>query len=171
MCGSSRTYPLSCVIALGFLLTGFPASAARPPVFEAKTLEGKTYNIKDDLGKGVILIFFWSNCCNSSHKEFPFINALYERFREKGLKAYAINIDDASAGAKVKPSVSKYGYTIPILLDPDGDALRKFNPARIKPYVVIIDREGEIIREFAGYKPGDEKEVERTIEREFAGGN
>jgi peroxiredoxin len=138
-----------------------------PPYFELTDAEGHLYKLKDDLGSSTLILFFWTTCCPASLKELPHINAINEKYMDKGLKCCAINVDDASSSTHAKPTMKRYGYKMTLLLDPTNEIFRKFSPSKIKPYVVIIGKSGEIIDEFPGYKPGDEIRIEDDIRRDL----
>lgn len=149
-------------------LTCISIHAANPPLFELKTLDGNMYSLQDDLGKSVIILDFWATWCKPCLRELPHINEIYEKNREKGLKVYAISVDDASSTSSIKPTLKRYSFSIPILLDPNSDVIRKYNPNRNIPYLVVIGADGQIVRDFTGYKPGDEKLVEELVMAELA---
>ena len=138
--------------------------AAGVPLFELKTLERETYKLKDDLGNSAVMLFFWGTCCNTSLKQFPEMEKIYQKYKDRGLKAYAVNVDDASSASRIKPTVKRYGFQMPVLLDPTNEVFKKFSPGKIKPYVIIIGRTGDILGEFAGYKPGDETRMGEMLE-------
>ncbi len=155
------------IILMG-ILSSLIAQAANPPLFELKNLDGDSYSLQDDLGKSVIILDFWATWCKPCLRELPHINAIYEKYREKGLKVYAISVDDASSTSSIKPTLKRYSFSMPILLDPNSDVIRKYNANRNIPYLVLIGADGQIIRDFTGYKPGDEKLVEELVTAEIA---
>ena len=124
--------------------------ARKPPGFTLDRLDGGVYNLKDDLGKSVILLQFWGMCCHAKLSNLRTIDELYLQYKDKGLKVYGINIDDAASQSGVKPAVKKYGFSFPILLDPAQEVLRKYSPFKMNPYTVIIDLNGEIVHELGG---------------------
>lgn len=155
------------IVLLG-IIPGLIGQAANPPLFELKNLDGGSYALQDDLGKSVIVLDFWATWCKPCLRELPHINTIYEKYREKGLKVYAISVDDASSTSSIKPTLKRYSFTMPILLDPNSDVIRKYNANRNIPFLVIIGSDGQIVRDFTGYKPGDEKLVEELVEAELA---
>ncbi len=162
---NSTFFTATLLVFILTLLT--PVLASKPPLFELKTLDGQNYSLKDDLGKSVIMLDFWATWCKPCLRELPHINKLYNEYKDKGLKAYAISVDDASSKSRVKPTLKRYHFTIPVLLDTSSSVIRKYNPNKNVPFLVLIDREGEIIRTFNGYKPGDEKLVEKLLKEEL----
>lgn len=144
------------------------ASAGKPALFELKSLEGDTYKLADDLGKNVIILDFWATWCKPCLRELPHINKIHEKYKDQGLKVFAISIDTPASKSKVKPTIRRYKFSLPVLLDPDNEVIRNFSPNRNVPYLVVIGADGEIVREFSGYKPGDEKLVEEIVKTELA---
>jgi len=158
----------NCVlILLSILLITGIINAAKPPLFEIKTLEGEQYKLQDDLGKHPIILDFWAIWCKPCLRELPHLEEIYNEYKEKGLKVYAISIDNASSKSKIKPTLRRYKFSLPVLLDQNQSVIRKYNPTKNIPYLVIIGIDGNIVREFSGYKPGDEKLVEKLIKKEF----
>ncbi|MBN1354742.1 TlpA family protein disulfide reductase [bacterium] len=152
-----------CLLLL--LAMAAPALAAKPPLFELKTLDGAIYRLSDDLGEAVIIFDFWATWCKPCLREMPHINQIYERFKDRGLRAYAVSIDEAASKSKIAPTIKRYKFTLPVLVDENQSVIRKYNPSKNVPYLVIIGKDGEILREFNGYKPGDEKLVEEIVEK------
>ncbi len=164
---------LTTVIVLTLLLlitaTGWSVTeAAKPPLFELKDLNGDTYRLADDLGNDLIILDFWATWCKPCMRELPHINKIYEEFKDKGLKVYAISVDDAKSKSKIKPAIKRYKFTFPVLLDPDNKVVRKYSANSTVPFLMIIGKDGNVIREFSGYKSGDEKIVRKIIEEQLA---
>jgi peroxiredoxin len=62
-----------------------PGSGTAAPDFTARDVDGKTFRLSDHLGKGVILLDFWSTFCEPCKAEFPHLNAMYAAKKDKGL--------------------------------------------------------------------------------------
>jgi len=134
-------------------------------------IDGDTYSLSDDLGKHVIILDFWATWCKPCLRELPHINEIYEKYKDQGLKVYAVSVDDASAKSRIKPTMKRYKFDMPILLDPASETLRKYNPSKNVPFLVVIGSDGDILRTFSGYKPGDEKIVEELVQKQFEPSN
>ena len=88
---------------------------------------------------------------------------MYQNLKSDGLVIVGISIDDAKMASKIKPTVKSKKLTYPILLDPETEVVSLFNPSKNVPFSVLINRAGEIDKTHAGYKPGDEVELEKEI--------
>ena len=158
---------LIVVILLFGLIIVEPILGAKPALFELKTLDGEIYRLKEELGKKVIILDFWATWCKPCLREMPHINDIYEKYQDEGLAVYAINVDNASAKSRVKPTIRRKKFTLPVLMDPSSEVLRKYNPTKNIPYLIVIGADGETVRDFSGFKPGDEKIVEDIIKKEL----
>ncbi len=139
--------------------------AASPPDFRLKDLDGKWFSLKDHLGSEVIYIDFWATWCVPCRRELPQLQKIFKELGEEGFRVISINTDPPSNSSKIKPFVRRYHLSFPTLLDPDNRVLDQFNPTRELPYGVLIGSDGNIVRVFAGYRSGDEKELREKILR------
>lgn len=133
------------------------------PDFKLENVDGKYVSLKDELGDGPVLISFWATWCKPCIEEMTKYKDLYEEFKDKGLKIFAISTDDERTVAKVKPFVKSKKYPFTILLDTNSDVARKYYAQNI-PYSVLIDKNGKIIYTHLGYMKGDELKMQNKIE-------
>jgi peroxiredoxin len=107
--------------------------------FTLTDLTGKSWTLQSLHGK-VVLVNFWATWCPPCRKEMPDLDALYRKFKDKGLVVLAISDEEV---VKVKPFLAERNLAFPILLDPG----RKINDLfRIDgiPKTFIYDREGKL---------------------------
>jgi len=72
-----------------------PARAAPPAAahrLSGTTLEGQPYDLRQDLGKAV-LVFFWSTDCAVCRDKMPELRANYQAWRDKPFQLVAVNLD------------------------------------------------------------------------------
>jgi len=156
---------------LGFLLLlaglgiSMPASALgeAAPDFSLRDINGKQVSLSDHAGK-VVLINFWATWCQPCQVEMPHLQAMQTDFAEKGFLVLAISTDEARSSSQVKPLVKRNGFTFPVLLDTQTAVVAKYNPAKVLPYSVILDKEHKIQFVHHGYSPGDEVGMRSEIE-------
>jgi peroxiredoxin len=130
------------------------------PYFILPTWDGNTLRSTSLKGKVVVLDFFqtWCPDCQKSSVE---LEKLYQEYKDRGLVVVGIS-HDREKSAVVAPYLKKYNLTYPVLLGDISVALNyipgmtpqtpKFNI----PYLVLINREGNIVGRF---QQGHEKEA------------
>jgi peroxiredoxin len=108
--------------------------------FTLADLQGKEWHLQDLRGK-VVLVNFWATWCPPCRKEMPDLDALYNKFKDRGFVVLAISDEEA---AKVSPFIAERKIRYPVLLDPG----RKVNDAFIVegiPKSFVYDRGGKMV--------------------------
>jgi len=108
--------------------------------FTLNALDGKSWTLKDQRGK-VVVLNFWATWCPPCRKEMPDLEALYQQFADQGLVILAISDEDAG---KVKPFIAERKITYPILLDPGRKVNELFQIEGI-PKTFVYDRNGKLV--------------------------
>jgi peroxiredoxin len=108
--------------------------------FTLTDLRGKTWAMKDLRGQ-VVLVNFWATWCPPCRTEMPDLESIYKRFKKDGLVVLAITDEEAG---KVKPFVNEYGFSYPIVLDPDKNVHRQFTIEGL-PRSFVYDRDGKLV--------------------------
>jgi peroxiredoxin len=108
--------------------------------FTLTELGGKTWTLKEQRGK-VVVLNFWATWCPPCRKEMPDLETLYQQFKEQGLVILAISDEDAG---KVRPFVAQQKVTYPILLDPGRKVNELFQIEGI-PKTFVYDRNGKLV--------------------------
>ena len=135
--------------------------------FSLKNLDGKAVALSDLLGQAPVIINFWATWCKPCVKELPYIEKIQKDFREQGLTVLAVSEDSPWSVSKVKSFISGNRYTFTVLLDTNGDVLRKYGILGT-PYTLLLDAEGRILYKHFGYRPGDEHALRAEVEKAFA---
>jgi peroxiredoxin/outer membrane lipoprotein-sorting protein len=134
------------------------------PEFSLQSLDGKIYNLSDLKGK-VVLLDFWATWCGPCREELPSIEKLYKEFSDKGLVVLGINDEDKE---KVQQFVNQQKLTFPTLLDSGGAVARAYKVNAI-PRVILIDKDGKIVKDITGYYPENEKILRELIGKLLGG--
>jgi peroxiredoxin len=108
--------------------------------FTLAELGGKTWRLKEQRGK-VVVLNFWATWCPPCRKEMPDLETLYQQFKEQGLVILAISDEDAG---KVRPFIAQQKVTYPILLDPGRKVNELFQIEGI-PKTFVYDRNGKLV--------------------------
>ena len=108
--------------------------------FTLTELGGKTWTLKEQRGK-VVVLNFWATWCPPCRKEMPDLEKLYQQFKDQGLVILAISDEDAG---KVKPFIAQQKVTYPILLGPGRKVNELFQIEGI-PKTFVYDRTGKLV--------------------------
>ena len=131
--------------------------------FVLKDIEGKSVTLSDYLGDKVVVIYFWSTCCDPCKRQLVHLQDLHTRYKEQGLELLTISMDEPETHGAVRPYIAQRGYTFPVLLDTESIVTNQFNPRRSSPFTLVINRDQKITWTHASYVPGDEKQLEAEI--------
>jgi peroxiredoxin len=130
----------------------------KAPVFKAKFYrDGKSFDLKDYIGKHVIVVDFWYTHCPPCVRSMPALSKLYNSNKDKGLKLFGLNSVDNREPSL--PNLKKFldkknpSYDI-ILTDPSVDRNYK---VKAYPTMYVIDKKGNVSYVELGY---DEKKFE-----------
>ncbi len=139
--------------ALLLLLFGLasPALAAEASDFTLRDVSGQEHTLFEHRGEVVLLVFF-SACCGGCVEEMLAVQRLHEGLGPEGLTVLAISLDDARSASKVRPFVKRHRLTYPVLLDHSGSVTATYDPAKIRPFNVLLDRELRILETLPGYE-------------------
>ena len=114
---------------------GLPA-----PAFNLESLDGEQIALSDHLGD-VVVVNFWATWCPPCRAEMPGIEQVYQAHKDEGMVVLAINGQEEAT--LVKSFIDENGFTFPVLLDGNAEALRAYN-ARSFPMTIVVDRAGVV---------------------------
>jgi len=160
------TFFILFIFSLPLLSQDESQGIRKGPNFKAENLDGDIVELNAEVGDGPILLSFWATWCKPCIEELNEYKKIYEEYKDKGFKMYAISTDDERTVAKVKPFVKSKNYKFTVLLDTNSDVGRLYY-AQSVPYSVIIDKKGYIIYSHLGYMRGDEVKVKDIISSEI----
>jgi thiol-disulfide isomerase/thioredoxin len=151
-----------------------PPAFPRPaPELGLTDLTGKLLTW-DSLEGQVVLVDFWATWCAPCRKSMPELQALHQRYAERGFTVIGISIDEGKARGKVKKFVSarKVGY--PIALDSEkSPAWERFRVKAI-PAAFLVDPEGRIVAQWTGTTAGADElagRIEALLPQAMGGGS
>ncbi len=133
-----------------------------PHVSLFKLKNNKYYRTKKLIGKKDIVLSFFATWCSPCLKEIPELHKLSAEMSD--IEFILVNVNEKRD--KVAKHVNKKGYTLPVILDKYGVALKSFKAESLPlPLTVVIDKKGIITYYHSGYKPGDEKILKNHLEK------
>jgi peroxiredoxin len=138
-----------------------PAVLFEAPDFTLSTLSGTSLSLAELRGK-VVLLNFWATWCVPCRKEMPAIEALYQRYKDRGLEVLAISLDKGSTTV-VEAFVKEVGVTYLVALDPSWATARTYG-VRGLPATFLIDRAGNVVLRELGERDWMEEAKQQAVE-------
>jgi thiol-disulfide isomerase/thioredoxin len=129
--------------AITRMLVGSPA-----PALEGKYYSGDAGSLSKNKGK-VVLLDFWATWCGPCRMTMPELEAVYKKYRSKGLEVIGVS-SESLEDLKAFQASNKTGY--PQFNDVSQLTTRQYQ-AFAYPTLVVIDRKGVIQRIEVGAHP------------------
>ena len=133
------------------------------PTFTLATLAGGLASPADHRDKLVILNF-WATWCQPCTLEMPSLEALWSRYRGRGLVVIAVSVDRGAPRALLEPYVRNLKLTFPILLDPDSKTSDRWRVTAI-PATFIVRPGGDVAGMATGAREWNSNEMRALVER------
>ena len=142
------------------------SSKVSPRDFSLSLLEGETKSLSSYKGK-VVFLNFWATWCGPCRIEMPSLEALYNKFSDKGLEILAVNCREDQT--TVSSFLKNEGFTFPVLLDLNGRVSLNYGIQAI-PTTFLIDRDGMIILRLVGSTDWDTPKINAALESLLSNG-
>jgi thiol-disulfide isomerase/thioredoxin len=151
------------------------------PVLELAPLTGASEGLSLEKLRGkVALVNFWGTWCPPCREEFPHMVDLWEEFRgnpEFVLVSVSCTQADKEPMDVLRQETAKFlaaqGTNMPTYADSQGVSRRILDSViggLAFPTTILLDRDGIIRAVWVGYGSGDQKQMERMVEKLLAEG-
>jgi cytochrome c biogenesis protein CcmG/thiol:disulfide interchange protein DsbE len=146
------------VIAVEALTAGSNGTEGKPaPALPTDVLQPPKVTVADLRGHPA-LINFWASWCDPCRHEAPELEHLY-RSMPRGAQLVGVDYTDQEDSAR--SFLRSYGWTFPVLSDPDGVYGARYGFSGL-PTSVVIDARGRIVETLRG--PQTEEDFRRALE-------
>jgi len=126
--------------------------------------DGKPVTIGEFVGKKIVLVDFWTYSCINCQRTTPYLNAWYEKYKDKGLVIIGVHTPEFEFEKdynNVKTAVEKLGIKFPVVLDNDYSTWTAYKN-QYWPRKYLIDIDGYIVYDHIG--EGEYEETEKKIQ-------
>ena len=139
-----------------------PLEAGDPaPVYAATELDGDTVALATLRGHAVLLNI-WATWCAPCREEMPELQALHERFADRGLRVLGVSIDASGSEDPIRYFLDDFGVSFTVLHDPAETVSQKFRTRGV-PETFLIDTHGRIAHRWIGrFEPLSDDAVRRV---------
>ena len=169
--GQGGIYPLSALAEEDFfeaLHAGRLSERMEISDFTLPSSSGGEVKLSDFKGK-IVFLNFWATWCQYCRMERPSLQAMYDKYKDKGLVVLAVSIDRAGIET-VKKYVVEHNLTFPNLHDQTSKVALEYG-IRGVPTTFFIDSTGKVVGGVIGPRAWDSKEAYGLVEQLLAEGN
>lgn len=137
------------------------SAGASKPKLSSESIKPLTTQV--DLKSGELLyVDFWASWCVPCRKSFPWMNSLMEKYKDKGIKIVAVNLDKEKELAT--EFLQRFPANFPIYFDPEGKFANEFQ-VEAMPSSYLLDDKGTVLLTHRGFKKRAIPEYEAKIEK------
>jgi peroxiredoxin len=137
---------------LGVLAPDFSLPDNRQEMLSLKSLRGK-----------VVLLNFWASWCGPCQSEMPSLEALFQKYRDRGLVILGVSMDDEGWPA-INQFLQQVPVTFPIVNDQNQSVSDLYQTYRV-PETYLIDTQGRIVDKFVGPQDYNQEVFFKKLER------
>lgn len=144
-------------------LLGQPA-----PPLKLALLDGGTADLAAHRGRDVVILDFWATWCGPCRRAMPIIARVADRYREKGVVFYAVNLEEDPE--QVREFLDETGLALTVALDADGKVGQAYRAEAI-PQTVLVGKDGSVQVVHVGLLPELDEQLSAELEALLKGEN
>jgi thiol-disulfide isomerase/thioredoxin/outer membrane lipoprotein-sorting protein len=140
---------------------GHPLAGKAAPDFEVTTMDGQSFKLSEAKAD-VVVLDFWATWCPPCRKGLPKLQSIHDwaKKQSKSVAIYPVNVKEDKQKAQNYWDQQK--FTMPVLLDSDGQVSQKYKVSGIPQTVIIAD--GQVKKVYVGLVPGMEMKIKEQID-------
>ncbi len=140
------------------------SNLGRAPEFVGLTnwFNSKELKLKELQGQ-VVLVDFWTYSCINCIRTLPYVTALYEKYKDKGLIVVGVHTPEFAfekEPANVLKALGRHNINYPVALDNNYDTWRAY-ANRYWPAKYLVDQSGKIV--YTHFGEGQYAETEQAV--------
>jgi cytochrome c biogenesis protein CcmG, thiol:disulfide interchange protein DsbE len=122
------------------------------PVFSYAALDGRVVHLTQFKGNKPVVLDFWATWCPPCRMEIPLLQRFADEYGGK-VEIIAISSEDAGKAGEIRSFAHNEGLSFDVMHDPTG-TIDAMYPHNAIPFLVMIDKNGKVIKTETGYSPG-----------------
>ena len=143
-----------------------PLLGEAAPAFKTVGLDDKPIDLAAHVGKDVILLDFWATWCGPCVQAMPEVDGVAEKFADRGLVFYAVNV--AEDAETIKEFLKTSELEVPVAMDAEGKITESYGVEGI-PQTVLIGKDGKVQVVHVGFSDSLADELSQQVEDLLAG--
>jgi thiol-disulfide isomerase/thioredoxin len=151
-------FPVSALLAQE---TGLPVGSKAPASTLVETLDGKSFDIGQYIGKTPVLIEFWATWCPNCKQLEPSMVEAARKYGSK-MKFIGVAVSVNQSPERVKLYAEKHELPLEVYFDKKGNAADSYDAAATS-YVVVVDKTGTVVYTGLGGTQNIEAAVKKGI--------
>jgi thiol-disulfide isomerase/thioredoxin len=171
--GTALERTVGRILAPGLLLLAFVAPSTvraqdlgiqlgtKAPAAVVRTLDGKTADLAQYIGKTPVLMEFWATWCPNCHELEPALLRAAKKYAGK-IQFVGVAVSVNETPARVKAFVAKHRLPGDQYFDTEGNATGAYD-APATSYVVVFDRTGKVVYTGLGGKQDLEAAIRKAL--------
>lgn len=172
--GASKSSMRRWISSFAFVLVLLTASGialaqqgvgSRAPEIGLADMNGRQVRLSSLRGK-VVLVNIWGTWCRPCREEMPFLDRLYQRYRQQGLVVVGVAQD--SDRDAVQRFLRRQRVTYPIVHDGSHAVAQRYDQVsreRAMPRSFLVDRRGVVRYIHVSRRAGDLPAIEQQVQR------
>lgn len=138
--------------------SGIPVGQ-KAPAAAVTTLDGKTANLSQFIGKTPVVLEFWATWCENCQELEPTMKAAQAKYGRQ-VRFVGVAVSASQSPNRVKLYLQKHGVAWDQVYDTNGAAIEAYDvPAT--SYVVVLDKTGRVV--YTGL--GGQQDIEGAIKK------
>jgi thiol-disulfide isomerase/thioredoxin len=123
--------------------TGLPVGSKAPTSTIVETLDGKSFDVGQYIGKTPVLIEFWATWCPNCKQLEPAMAEAAKKYGTK-IKFIGVAVSVNQSPERVKLYAEKHELPLDIYFDRKGTATDAYDAAATS-YIVVVDKSGTVV--------------------------
>jgi thiol-disulfide isomerase/thioredoxin len=131
------------------------------PTATVETLDGKSVDLSQYVGKTPVLMEFWATWCANCHELEPSLKALHAKYGKR-VEFIGVAVSIRQSPERILAYVAKHGLPWTQLFDRKGEASGAYD-APATSYVVVLDKAGRVVYTGLGGKQALEPAIRKAL--------